>query len=134
MGFEEATSILSETSCKLQKMEICKDFYFCIPGILLKFNRDTDARILCSISSPFSKLSLNLVMRAEKASSWNSSSDSELRPLLNQATVIRHTLTSSELLEPKHRDTAAKNDFFPLPSSDADKVLYHSSLACFSSS
>lgn len=107
---------------------------FALPGILLKLNRDAEARILCSICSLFSKLSLSLEMRAEKAESWNSASDSELRALLNHATVVRHTLTSSELSEPKHLEIASKNDFCPLPSRTADKFLNHSSLACSSAS
>lgn len=72
-------------------------------------------------------------MRAEKADSWKSASGNEASEELNQATVVKHTLTKSKCPEPKHTETVSKNDFLPLPRSEADKFLNHSSLTSSSS-
>lgn len=104
-----------------------------LPGILLKFRRDIEERILCSTLWPFSKLSFSREMRAEKADSWKSTSGNEASEELNQATVVRQTLTTSKFPEPKHIETVSKNDFRPSPRSEADKFLNHSSLASSSS-
>ena len=101
---------------------------------MLKWSRHIEARILCSIFSPFSRLSFSPEMRAEKADSWNSASGSEESAQLNHATVVRQTLTMSKLPEAKHLEMVPTRDFFPLLSSATDKFLNHSSFSCSLSS
>lgn len=73
-------------------------------------------------------------MTAEKTEGWNSAVGCSESARLNNATVVRLTLTRSKFPEPKILEIVSKNDLFPLQSSDTDSSPNHSSLDCSSSS
>lgn len=109
-------------------------FQFCSPETLLKFSRETEASILCSIWSSSSNLCFSWGMKSENTANgiwWLA--DSNTKAWLIHAAVTRHVLTRPWIPETKHLERVSMNDFLPLPMRTRVTSFSHFSF-CFASS